>query len=86
MQCFTDALQGGSTKWICRIKKSKPVRLLKLTVLIVDPSQERLEVFGEELHRVWGSAAKPACTLTPVPSLALDNLLFEIEATAAVAV
>jgi enamine deaminase RidA (YjgF/YER057c/UK114 family) len=57
----------------------------KLTVLIVDHSQERLEIFGEELHRVWGSAPKPACTLIPVPRLALDEMLFEIEAIAAVA-
>lgn len=58
----------------------------KLTVLIVDHSLERLEIFGEELHRVWGSAPKPACTLIPVSRLALDNMLFEIEAIAAVAV
>ncbi|VVO39024.1 RidA family protein [Pseudomonas fluorescens] len=58
----------------------------KLTVLIVDHSLERLEIFGEELHRVWGSAPKPACTLIPVPRLALDGMLFEIEAVAAVAV
>lgn len=58
----------------------------KLTVLIVDHSLERLEIFGEELHKVWGSAPKPACTLIPVPRLALDGMLFEIEATAAVAV
>jgi enamine deaminase RidA (YjgF/YER057c/UK114 family) len=58
----------------------------KLTVLIVDHSLERLKVFGEELHRVWGSAPKPTCTLIPVPRLALDGMLFEIEATAAVAV
>ncbi|MFW0756730.1 RidA family protein [Pseudomonas sp. H11T01] len=58
----------------------------KLTVLIVDHSLERLEIFGEELHRVWGSAPKPACTLIPVPRLALDGMLFEIEAMAAVAV
>ena len=58
----------------------------KLTVLIVDHSLERLEIFGEELHRVWGSLPKPACTLIPVPRLALDDMLFEIEALAAVAV
>lgn len=58
----------------------------KLTVLIVDHSLERLEIFGEELHKVWGSAPKPACTLIPVPRLALEGMLFEIEATAAVAV
>jgi enamine deaminase RidA (YjgF/YER057c/UK114 family) len=58
----------------------------KLTVLIVDHSLERLEILGEALHKVWGSAPKPTCTLIPVPRLALDGMLFEIEATAAVAV
>lgn len=60
-------------------------QVAKLTVLIVGHSQERLEIFGEELHRVWGAAPKPACTLIPVPCLALDGMLFEIEALAAVA-
>lgn len=54
----------------------------KLTVLVVDHSLERLQVFGSELERVFGSH-KPACTLIPVPRLALDGMLFEIEALAA---
>ncbi|WP_347901133.1 RidA family protein [Pseudomonas purpurea] len=57
----------------------------KLTVLIVDHSHERLEIFGKALHQVWGAAPKPACTLIPVPRLALDGMLFEIDAVAAVA-
>jgi len=61
-------------------------QVAKLTVLIVDHSQQRLAIFGEELHRVWGAAPKPACTLIPVPRLALDGMLFEIEATAVVPV
>lgn len=54
----------------------------KLTVLIVDHSEDRLHVFGEELALAFGSGAKPACTLIPVPRLALDGMLFEIEAVA----
>ena len=54
----------------------------KLTVLIVDHSEQRLQVFGEELAIAFGDAAKPTCTLIPVPRLALDGMLFEVEAVA----
>ena len=54
----------------------------KLTVLIVDHSEERLGIFGGALGAVWGDNPAPACTLIPVPRLALDGMLFEIEATA----
>jgi enamine deaminase RidA (YjgF/YER057c/UK114 family) len=62
-----------------------PGDVAKLTVLIVDHSEARLHVLGAELDRVWGKAMKPACTLIPVPRLALDDMLFEVEAVAAVA-
>lgn len=58
--------------------------IAKLTVLIVDHRQERLAVFGEELGRLLGDDAKPACTLIPLPRLALDGMLFEVEALAVV--
>ena len=54
----------------------------KLTVLIVDHSHARLEIFGAQLQQLWGSSPTPACTLIPVPRLALDGMLFEIEAVA----
>ncbi|RPE79701.1 RidA family protein [Vulcaniibacterium tengchongense] len=57
----------------------------KLTVLIVDHSEERLHVFGAELEAAFGPHHKPACTLIPVPRLALDGMLFEVEAIAALA-
>lgn len=56
--------------------------IAKLTVLIVDHSEERLHVFGEELTLALGAGPKPACTLIPVPRLALDGMLFEVEAVA----
>ncbi len=52
----------------------------KLTVLVVDHTESRLRVFGEELAYALGDAHKPACTLIPVPRLALDDMLFEVEA------
>ena len=55
----------------------------KLTVLIVDHSEERLGMFGAEMAASWGDTGlKPTCTLIPVPRLALDAMLVEIEATA----
>lgn len=54
----------------------------KLTVLIVDHSEEKLQIFGGALAAMWGDHPAPACTLIPVPRLALDGMLFEIEATA----
>lgn len=54
----------------------------KLTVLIVDHTEARLGVFGGELAAAWGEGMKPACTLIPVPRLALDAMLVEIEAIA----
>ncbi|KWR89593.1 RidA family protein [Cupriavidus sp. IDO] len=54
----------------------------RLTVLVVDHSMDRLKIFGTALREMWGDRPTPACTLIPVPRLALDNMLFEIEATA----
>ncbi|MCC5809242.1 MAG: RidA family protein [Ectothiorhodospiraceae bacterium] len=56
--------------------------IAKLTVLIVDHSEEHLRIFGEELVHALGEGPKPACTLIPVPRLALDGMLFEVEAVA----
>lgn len=61
---------------------AKLANVAKLTVLIVDHSEERLRIFGGALSAAWGDNPAPACTLIPVPRLALDGMLFEIEATA----
>jgi enamine deaminase RidA (YjgF/YER057c/UK114 family) len=58
--------------------------VVKLTVLIVDHDHDRLAIFGQRLVRALRGAPAPTCTLIPVPRLALDGMLFEIEATAAV--
>jgi len=61
-----------------------PRAIARLTVLVVENTEERLHIFGEEQDRALGAATvKPACTLIPVPRLALDGMLFEIEAVAA---
>jgi enamine deaminase RidA (YjgF/YER057c/UK114 family) len=59
--------------------------IAKLTVLVVGHSEERLHIFGAELERALAGGPKPTCTLIPVPRLALDGMLFEVEAVAALA-
>ncbi len=59
-------------------------QVAKITVLIVDHDEARLAIFSTALRTAWGDAPPPACTLIPVPRLALDGMLFEIEANAVV--
>lgn len=56
----------------------------KVSALIVDHDEAKLAIFSTALRAAWGDAPPPACTLIPVPRLALDGMLFEIEATAIV--
>lgn len=58
--------------------------VFKLTLLIVDHSEARLREWVAEADRAWGGHMKPVCTLIPVPRLALDGMLVEVEAVAAV--
>ncbi len=59
-----------------------PGDVANLTVLVVDHDHARLAIFGEELAAVFGPGHRPACTLIPVPRLALDGMLFEVAAIA----
>lgn len=59
--------------------------VVRQTVLVVDYNEERLRILGEEFERAYGPGPKPACTLVPVPRLALDGMLFEVEAVVAFA-
>lgn len=54
----------------------------RLTVLVVDHSEERLALFSQAVRNLWPDGAAPACTLIPVPRLALDGMLVEVDATA----
>ncbi len=58
-------------------------QVCKLTLLIVAHSETRLREWVAEADRAWGGHMKPTCTLIPVPRLALDGMLVEIDAVAA---
>ena len=60
----------------------KPENIVKITVLIVDHSPERLHIWSEEAHKFWDANKFPASTLIPVPRLASVGMLFEVDAIA----
>lgn len=62
---------------------SSLAHVFKLTLLIVDHDEARLRAWVEQANRVWGQGRQPVCTLIPVPRLALDGMLVEIDAVAA---
>lgn len=55
----------------------------KFTLLIVDHNMQKFRVIKEEFDRVWGDR-KPAWTLIPVPALAMEGMLVEIDVIAVV--
>lgn len=59
-------------------------QVCKLTLLIVGHDHQRLRQWVDEADRAWGTQMKPTCTLIPVSRLALDRMLVEIDAVAAV--
>jgi enamine deaminase RidA (YjgF/YER057c/UK114 family) len=58
--------------------------VVRLTLLVVNHTQAHLDTYVEVIKSVMGDRPAPACTLIPVPRLALDGMLVEVEATAAV--
>ncbi|PDS77621.1 RidA family protein [Rhizobium sp. L43] len=58
---------------------ARPDHVAKLTVFVVDHDMSKLGVLTKEVKEMFG-AALPAQTLIPVPKLAIDPMLFEVEA------
>lgn len=56
--------------------------IVKITLLIVNHDQQKLEIWSEEAKKTWKNQNLPTSTLIPVASLALPNMLFEIDAVA----
>ncbi|MDQ6435516.1 RidA family protein [Mesorhizobium sp. LHD-90] len=58
---------------------AKPNQVAKLTVFVVDHDMSKLGVLTKNVKEMFGEAL-PAQTLVPVPKLAIDPMLFEVEA------
>jgi enamine deaminase RidA (YjgF/YER057c/UK114 family) len=55
----------------------------KFNLLVVDHDEQKFRAIRKEFDRVWGDR-KPAWTLIPVPRLALEGMLVEIDVIAVV--
>lgn len=60
---------------------AKPDQVAKLTVYVVDHDMSKLPVLTKNVKELFGKTL-PAQTLVPVPKLAVDGMLFEVEAVA----
>lgn len=60
---------------------AKPNQVTKITTYVVNHDQSKLEVMTKNVRELFGDAF-PAQTLVPVPRLALDGMLFEVDAIA----
>ncbi len=58
-----------------------PEKVVKLTVFVVDHDMSKLGVLTGAVMQMFGDRL-PAQTLVPVPKLAIDPMLFEVEAVA----
>ncbi|MCB2054897.1 MAG: RidA family protein [Geminicoccaceae bacterium] len=70
---------------LCRVLEAlgaEPGRVVKLTVYVVDHNSSKLGVLTENVKRTFGDTL-PAQTLVPVPRLAIDPMLFEVDAIVA---
>ncbi|MEM7501019.1 MAG: RidA family protein [Pseudomonadota bacterium] len=60
---------------------AEPDQVTKITTYVVDYDQSKLEPMTKAVAGVFGEAL-PAQTLVPVPRLAIDGMLFEVDAVA----
>lgn len=58
---------------------ARPDQVAKLTIFVVDHDMSKLEVLTRNVKEMFGDTL-PAQTLVPVPKLAIDPMLFEVEA------
>lgn len=91
-----DAMGGLSPDFAAQVKQAyanlgaaldgigaRPDQVAKLTVYVVDHDMGKLGVLTQSVKEMFG-AALPAQTLVPVPQLAVDGMLFEVEAVVVV--
>jgi len=80
---FTTQLRQAlrNTETVLAAAGAKMSDIAKFNLLIVDHGKDKFAAIREEFERVWGDR-KPAWTLIPVPTLALDGMLVEIDVIA----
>ncbi|PZD72186.1 RutC family protein YjgH [Acaryochloris thomasi RCC1774] len=61
-----------------------PEQVVKITVLSVDHDARKQELISAARNAMWPGDIKPASTLIPVPRLAGEGMLFEIDAMVAI--
>lgn len=71
----------GNLRTVLNGVGATPSHVTKLTIYVVDHDPSKLGVLTEAVANMFGMAL-PAQTLVPVPKLALDGMLVEIEAVA----
>lgn len=60
-------------------------QVVKITVPSVDHDAKKQKLISAERNAMWpNDLVKPASTLIPVPRLAGDKMLFEVDAIAAI--
>lgn len=59
-----------------------PQDVVKQTTLVADHNEEKLRILAEESQEIWSNRKCPVNTLIPVPRLALEGMLIEIDALA----
>ncbi|BAZ24555.1 endoribonuclease L-PSP [Kalymmatonema gypsitolerans NIES-4073] len=62
---------------------ARPEHVVKLTTLVVDHNESKLQQLTAVVQAMWGERT-PTQTLIPVPRLALDGMLFEVDAVAVI--
>ena len=60
---------------------AKPNQVTKINTYVVNYDQSMLDVMAQYVRETFGETL-PAQTLVPVPKLALDGMLFEVDAIA----
>jgi len=86
VQGFTTQLDGALANMRTAVQAGGATvhDIVRINLLIVDYTEALLPIWSAASRRIWGDGPFPASTLIPVPRLALDGLLVEIEATAVV--
>ena len=63
---------------------AKPEHVVKIIMLMVDYDESYLPIFEREASELFGEEHLPASMLIPVPRLAFEGMLFEIQVTAVI--